>query len=503
MALNNDPPTGCTASDLSLPTFSGPLNVPGSGSASTTGLPIELKDDGDQSPQCENQTLDFTYTGSAQYTDSTSTSLASSSPGNTSTSGSSVTFTATTTETSAGSDSTGPTGTVTFYSCTTNTCGSTTSLGTGTVGSNGQAMFSTSTLPVGSNYIEAVYGGSGTNLTGSTSNVVTQTVTSGSLSTTSSLTSSPNPSTYGHLGDLQRHGLGLFGYAGRHGDVLHRARPRTCGTKTSLGTGTLSAGKATYATSSLPVGTTYVEAVYRASGNDLGSTSNVVTQVVNALSTTSSLTSSPNPSSYGSSVSFTDTVSASSGTPGGSVTFYSCTTTTCRPRPRSGPGPSSGKATYATSSLPVGTTYVEAVYSASGNDLGSTSNVVAQVVNALSTTSSLTSSPNPSSYGSSVSFTDTVSASSGTPGGSVTFYSCTTTTCGTKTSLGTGTLSLGQGHLRHLEPPGGHHLRRGRLLGLGQLLGFDLQRRGPGGQRPLDHLESSPRRPTPRATAPR
>ena len=59
------------------------------------------------------------------------------------------------------------------------------------------------------------------------------------------------------------------------------------------------------------MGTTYVEAVYAASGNYGGSTSNVVTQVVNALSTTSVLTCSPNPSSYGTSVTFTDTVSAS------------------------------------------------------------------------------------------------------------------------------------------------------------------------------------------------
>ena len=59
----------------------------------------------------------------------------------------------------------------------------------------------------------------------------------------------------------------------------------------------------------------------------------------------------------------------------------------------------------------MGTTYVEAVYGASGNYVGSTSNVVAQVVNTLATTSVLTSSPNPSTYGSSVTFTDTVSAS--------------------------------------------------------------------------------------------
>ena len=446
MVLSNNPPTGCTAADLSLPSYSGSLNVPESGSASTTGLPIELKDDGDQSPQCENQTLDFTYSGTAQYTDSTATSLASSSAGNTSSSGTSVTFTATVNEANASSDPSGPTGTVTFYSCpSSSSCTSPTStLGTGTVGSNGQATLTTSTLPIGTNYVEAVYGGSGTNLTSSTSTILTQTVTTGSLSTTSVLTSSPNPSSYGtsvSFSDTVSASTGT-----PSGTVaFYSCTTNTCGTKTSLGTETLASGKATYSTSSLPVGTTYVEAGYAATGNYGGSTSNIVSQVVNTLSTTSVLTSSANPSTYGSSVTFTDTVSASSGTPAGSVTFYSCTANTCSTKTSLGTETlSAGKATYSTSTLPVGTTYVEAVYGASGNYTGSTSNVVSQVVNALGTTSVLTSSPNPSSFGTSVSFTDTVSASSGTPAGSVTFYSCTANTCSTKTSLGTETLSAGK-----------------------------------------------------------
>ena len=95
----------------------------------------------------------------------------------------------------------------------------------------------------------------------------------------------------------------------------------------------------------------------------------MVTQTVTSgsISTTSVLTSSPNPSSYGTSVTFTDTVSASSGTPGGTVTFYSCTTSACTTKTSLGTGTlsSSGKATYSTSTLPVGTTYVEAVYGAS------------------------------------------------------------------------------------------------------------------------------------------
>ena len=440
------PPTQCAPPTyFTLPRFSGSTTVGANATVNLPGVPIELLESGSDQSACENFQYHFVYTGGAQYTDSTTTSLTSSP--NLSTSGQSVTFTATVTETNASQDPSGSLagGTVTFYSCTSVGCsGTPTQLGTGTVGSNGQATYATSTLAVGTDYIEAVYGGSGTDLTGSTSNVVTQTVNSGTLSTTSVLTSAPNPSTYGSLVTFTDTVSASSGTPS--GTVtFYSCTTSACSTKTSLGTGTLSSGKATYSTSTLPVGTTYVEAVYGASGNYGGSTSNVVSQVVNTLSTTSVLTSAPNPSTYGSLVTFTDTVSASSGTPSGTVTFYSCTTSACSTKTSLGTGTlSSGKATYSTSTLPVGTTYVEAVYGASGDYGGSTSNVVSQVVNTLSTTSVLTSAPNPSTYGSLVTFTDTVSASSGTPSGTVTFYSCTTSACSTKTSLGTGTLSSGK-----------------------------------------------------------
>ena len=60
------------------------------------------------------------------------------------------------------------------------------------------------------------------------------------------------------------------------GDLLQLAR-RTPWTKTSLGTGRCSGNPGDLG---LPVGTTYVEAVYAGSGNYGGSTSNVVSQVV-------------------------------------------------------------------------------------------------------------------------------------------------------------------------------------------------------------------------------
>src|SRR6202042_1427101 len=107
----------------------------------------------------------------------------------------------------------------------------------------------------------------------------------------------------------------------------------------------------------------------------------------------------PNPSTLGQSVTFTATVSSASGTPGGTVTFYSCTNSGCGTKTSLGTGTlSSGKATLPTASLPVGTTYVEAVFGTSGNYLGSTSTPLAQVVKPMpiSTSTGLTSTPNPS-----------------------------------------------------------------------------------------------------------
>jgi len=81
-------------------------------------------------------------------------------------SGQSVTFTATVTAKSPGAGT--PTGTVTFKDGPS-------TLGTGTLNGSGQAMFTISTLAVGSHSITASYGGDA-NFNGSTSSKLTQTV---------------------------------------------------------------------------------------------------------------------------------------------------------------------------------------------------------------------------------------------------------------------------------------------------------------------------------------
>jgi hypothetical protein len=167
------PPAICSGSNLIVPIL-GTMTVSGNSTVDSPGMPIALKDSGSNQDACKNFTYHFLYTGTAHYTDATITFLASSL--NPSTFGHVVTFTATVTAANASSDPSLPSGTVTFGKCpTVSPCGSPAVLGTGTIGTRGQATFTTPSLPVGINYVEAIYP-STTNFLGSTSNVLTEIV---------------------------------------------------------------------------------------------------------------------------------------------------------------------------------------------------------------------------------------------------------------------------------------------------------------------------------------
>ena len=81
---------------------------------------------------------------------------------------------------------------------------------------------------------------------------------------------------------------------------------------TSLGTNTLSAGQATFATTNLSVGAHSITAVYSGTNNFNASDNSAspLTQTVNKASTTTTVASSVNPSVFGQSVTFTATVNA-------------------------------------------------------------------------------------------------------------------------------------------------------------------------------------------------
>jgi hypothetical protein len=139
--------------------------------------------------------------------------------------------------------------------------------------------------------------------------------------------------------------------------------------------------------------------------------------------TTTTLVSSPNPSSYGQAVLFTATVTSSNGSPpnGEIVTFQQGATVL-------GTGSlSNGTATFSTSTLTVGAKSIKAVYGGDANYASSTSSSVSQVIAKANSTTTVRSSQNPSTYGQPVTFTATITPQySGTPTGTVTFQDGTT-----------------------------------------------------------------------------
>ncbi len=167
--------------------------------------------------------------------------------------------------------------------------------------------------------------------------------------------------------------------------------------------------------------------------------------VVNNLDTTTSLASSANPSVSGQGVTFTATVSVNGPgsnavpNPTGTVTFYDSGVAI-------GTGTLSGTptdtATFATSTLSAASHTITAAYTSGDGSFNASpvSASISQVVNKASTTTMVSSSPNPSVSGQSVTFTATVSIagpgsnSVANPTGTVTFYD-------SGVAIGTGTLS--------------------------------------------------------------
>ncbi len=165
---------------------------------------------------------------------------------------------------------------------------------------------------------------------------------------------------------------------------------------------------ATFTTSALAVGSHVITATYN-NASDLShfsSTSAPLTQIVDEVTATS-LTSSVNPSAVGQNVTFTATVKPTGGagvSPDGTVTFYNGAAIL-----QTVAIGASGVATWSTAELPQGLNPITATYSGdAARQLNtSTSNVVSQKVQA-STSTSVSSIPNPSSFGVPVTFTASV-----------------------------------------------------------------------------------------------
>jgi hypothetical protein len=303
-----------------------------------------------------------------------------------------VTFTASLTPQFGGS----ATGTITFKN------GANT-LGTGAVSSN-QATITVNTLTLGTHSITAVYGADA-NLTGSSSGIVSQVVKKTSTATT--VTSSPNPAfvaqTITYTAMVTSKYLGMVS-----GSVTFKA-----GT-VSLGSAPLMNGRASVNASFSTSGNRYITAMYAGDVNNTGSTSPVLTQVVNKYPSSTTVVSNLHPSRFGQAVMFTATVTTG-GSPTGTVTFKSdgATLNTV--------ALTGNTASLSTSALTAGTHVITAVYSGDATYNASTSPVLKQVVSKALTAESLSSSQNPSASGQAVTFTATVTSSGGVPTGTVTF----------------------------------------------------------------------------------
>ena len=261
------------------------------------------------------------------------------------------------------SDGSTVTGTVTFYDGTTSFC--TLALADGAScppGTETNFGAETHVFTVG-------YSGDATHAA-ATSNAVTVTVTRDT--TTTALASSINPIAAG------RSVIYTAMVTGAHGPVT--------GTVTfldgtaSMGSATLdSNGAATLSSIMLAPGNHTITAMYTGNTNSASSTSAALNQVVQAglTATTTTLTTSANPATFGQSITLTSAVTAvGAKAPTGTVTFVEGRTLL-----GSAPLDAMGVATWGTSTLAVGNHSIIARYAGDTNSAPSISSAITQVVN--------------------------------------------------------------------------------------------------------------------------
>ena len=311
-----------------------------------------------------------------------------------------------------------PTGTITFYDGTT-------VLATVNLDGSGQAQFSTTTLAAGAHSLTAKYAGDATDAPG-TSNTVSEQIQRGATSTTLSTSNATVPvgTTITFTATVSS-AIGLT----PGGNVVFKDGA------TTIGTAPLSSGVAMLNISTLAPGTHSIVAAYGGDPNNDISSSPGLTETVQQLGTTTTLTSDANPANAGAQIHFTAKVAiVSTATPDGaitgSVTFVDGTTNLGTIAVDA-----SGNAVLAVSNLAVGAHALVATYNGNTNYATSSSAPFSETVQQTTTTTSLSSSNLNSLAGKPVTFTATVSSTTGgIPTGPVSFREGATV-------LGQGTLN--------------------------------------------------------------
>jgi hypothetical protein len=186
-------------------------------------------------------------------------------------------------------------------------------------------------------------------------------------------------------------------------------------------------GSATCSTSTLPLGTSNITAMYSGDSNDEANNSNVLAQVVEQMPILS-LVVTPNPAVVTTNVTLTFTAApptgSTTGTPTGTVTFMDgMTALNTTPLPLS-----SGVATFTTATLGLGVHSLSAKYTGVAPNASGTSNVVQETIQQATTSTTLSSTAPTAAVGVQVTFTAVVASTDNgpVPAGTVTFNSGTT-----------------------------------------------------------------------------
>ena len=191
--------------------------------------------------------------------------------------------------------------------------------------------------------------------------------TEGKPTTTTSVVSSLNPSTYG-----QR--ITWTAKVTSSASITPTGKVKLTWNGYTIGSAILNSnGVATLTKTDLNTGSFPLTAVYVGDAANLGSTSAVLNQVVLQTTSSAALTSSPNPSTQGQAVTFTAKISSPTVIPTGPVTF------TAGKKVLGTAQLSRGKATLTISSLPIGSAKVTETYYGDSNIAKSSASVIQKV----------------------------------------------------------------------------------------------------------------------------
>jgi RHS repeat-associated protein len=227
--------------------------------------------------------------------------------------------------------------------------------------------------------------------------------------TTTTLSSNANPSVAGQQVTLTATVTGST----PTGTVTFKNGSSSIGSASLSGSGNTTTAKLVYTFTTAQ--TASLTAVYGGNLRNNTSTSSTLTQTVGKASPQIMLSSTPNPSSSGASVTLSASLS-NGAAPTGTVNFYDGSTLL------NGASVSNGSASLSTSFSTVGSHTLHARYGGDANNNSATSSTVTQTVNSPSpTTTTATASPNPADVGQQVTITATVNGSA--PSGNVNFYS--------------------------------------------------------------------------------